>query len=173
MKRIVLRYGFGSGLMISALMGCSMLLAHRIGPGYSMLIGYTIMVASFLLVYFGVRSYRDTVLGGGISFGRALGCGLLIMLITTICYVGSWEVMYFGFMPHFMDGYFAAQIRHLEASGLDAGTLARRVAATRRSQEMYQNPLVNMAYTVVEPLPVGLLFAVLSAAVLRRKPASA
>ena len=93
MKRTVLRYGLLSGLMISVLMDCSMLLAHRIGPGYSMLIGYTIMVASFLLVYFGVRSYRDTVLGGGISFGRALGCGLLIMLITTICYVGSCDVL--------------------------------------------------------------------------------
>ena len=173
MKRTVLRYGLLSGLMISVLMDCSMLLAHRIGPGYSMLIGYTIMVASFLLVYFGVRSYRDTVLDGGISFGQAFWCGFLIMGITTLCYVATWEVLYFGFMPHFMDGYFAAQIRHVQASGLDAAAAAKQVAAIRRSQELYQNPLVNMAYTVVEPLPVGVAFTLLSALVLRRKGKSA
>jgi hypothetical protein len=34
---------------------------------------------------------------------------------------------------------------------------------------MYQNPIVNMAYTFMEPLPVGLLITLISAAVLRRK----
>jgi hypothetical protein len=33
-----------------------------------------------------------------------------------------------------------------------------------------QNPLVNMAYTLMEPLPVGLIITLISAAILRRKP---
>jgi len=110
MKKTVLTFGLIAGVMISVLMCSSLLLAHRIGPGHSMLIGYTIMVASFLLVYFGIRSYRDNTLAGHISFGRAFTCGLLITLITTVCYVASWEILYFNFMPHFMDSYFAAQI---------------------------------------------------------------
>jgi hypothetical protein len=43
------------------------------------------------------------------------------------------------------------------------------VAAIRHSAELYQNPLVNMAYTFIEPLPVGLLMTLISAAILRRK----
>ena len=71
MKKTVLTFGLISGLMISVLMGGSMLLADKIGTGHSMLLGYTMMVASFLLVYFGIRSYRDNTLGGQISFGRS------------------------------------------------------------------------------------------------------
>ena len=169
MKKIVLTFGLIAGVMISVLMGGSLLIANRIGSGHSMALGYTIMVASFLLVYFGIRSYRDNVLSGQISFGRAFACGILITLITTVCYVAMWELLYFNFMPHFMDGYFAEQVRRVQSAGLDSATTAARVAAIRHSQVLYQNPLVNMAYTFMEPLPVGLLITLVSAALLRRK----
>src|SRR5271168_2334128 len=103
MKKVVLTFGLIAGLMISVLMDSSLLLANKIGSGHnSMLLGYTMMVASFMLIYFGIRSYRDNTLGGQISFGRAFSCGILIALITTVCYVAMWEVLYFNFMPHFM-----------------------------------------------------------------------
>jgi hypothetical protein len=134
-----------------------------------MMLGYTIMVASFLLIYFGIRSYRDNALGGQISFGRAFSCGILIALITTVFYVVSWEIIFFNFMPHFMDGYFTAQIHRVQSAGLDPATTAARVAAIQHSQQMYQNPFVNMAYTFIEPFPVGLIITLISAGVLRRK----
>jgi hypothetical protein len=169
MKKTVLTFGLISGVIISVLMGGSLLLSDRIGSGHSMVLGYTIMVASFLLVYFGIRSYRDNTLGGQISFGRAFACGILITLITTACYVVMWEVLYFNFMPHFMDSYFAAQIQSVQSAGLDSATTAARVTAIKHSQQLYQNPLINVAYTIIEPLPVGVLVTLISAAVLRRK----
>jgi hypothetical protein len=39
----------------------------------------------------------------------------------------------------------------------------------QHSQQLYQNPFVNMAYTFIEPFPVGLIITLVSAAVLRRK----
>jgi hypothetical protein len=169
MKKTVLTFGLISGLIITVFMGGSLLLADKIGSGHSMALGYTIMVASFLLIYFGIRSYRDNDLAGQISFGRAFTCGILITLITTICYVVMWEVLYFNFMPHFMDGYFAAQIHKVQSSGLDLATIATQVAAIQRSAQLYQNPFVNMAYTFIEPFPVGLVITLVSAAILRRK----
>jgi hypothetical protein len=172
MKKTVLTFGLISGLMISVLMGGSLVLANKIGSGHSMVLGYTMMVASFLLIYFGIRSYRDNNLGGQISFGRAFACGILIALITCVCYVAMWEILYFNFMPHFMDSYWAAQIRKVQSSGLDPATTAAQVAAIEHSQQLYQSPIVNIAYTFMEPLPVGLLISLLSAAILRRKPLS-
>jgi hypothetical protein len=169
MKKTVLTFGLISGVIMSVLMGGSLLLADKIGSGHSMALGYTIMVASFLLIYFGIRSYRDNDLAGQISFGRAFTCGILISLITTICYVAMWEVLYFNFMPHFMDGYFAAQIHKVQSSGLDSATATAQIAAIQHSQQLYQNPFVNMAYTFIEPFPVGLIITLVSAAVLRRK----
>jgi hypothetical protein len=169
MKKTVLTFGLIAGVIISVLMDGSLLLTNRIGPSHSMVLGYTIMVASFLLVYFGIRSYRDNNLAGQISFGRAFACGILIALITCVCYVASWEILYFNFIPHFMDSYFAAQIHKVQTSGLDPATAAEKVAAIQRSQQLYQNPFINMAYTFIEPLPVGLVMTLISAAVLRRK----
>lgn len=169
MTKTVLTFGLIAGLIISVLMGGSLLVADKIGSGHGMALGYTIMVASFLLIYFGIRSYRDDTLRGQISFGRAFACGVLITLITTVCYVLTWEVLYFNFMPHFMDSYFAAQVHRVQAAGLDSATTAAQVAAILRAQESYQNPLVNMAYTFIEPLPVGLLITLISSALLRRK----
>ena len=169
MKKTVLTFGLIAGVMISVLMDGTLLIAQKIGSGHSMLLGYTMMVASFLLVYFGIRSYRDNTLGGQISFGRAFACGILIALITCVCYVATWEVIYFNFIPHFMDSYWAAQIQRIQSSGLDPASIAKQVAAVKHSQELYQNPLVNMAYTFIEPLPVGLIMTLISAAVLRRR----
>ena len=169
MKKTVLTFGLIAGLIISVLMGGSLLLADKIGSGHSMALGYTIMVASFLLIYFGIRSYRDNVLLGQISCGRAFACGILIAIIASVCYVVMWEVLYFNFMPHFMDSYFAAEVRRVQSAGLDSAAAAGQVAAILRSQQLYQNPLVNMAYTFMEPLPVGLLITLISAALLRRK----
>ena len=169
MKKIVLTFGLIAGVMISVLMGVQLFIANKFGSAHSMLLGYTMMVASFLLIYFGIRSYRDNTLAGQISFSRAFACGILITLITSVCYVATWEIVYFNFMPHFMDSYFAAQIHKVQAAGLDPATTAARVAAIQRSQQSYQNPLVNMAYTFMEPLPVGLVITLVSAAILRRK----
>jgi Protein of unknown function (DUF4199) len=169
MTKTVLRFGLIAGVTISALMSVSLFLNNKIGSGHSLILGYTMMVASFLLVYFGIRSYRDNTLGGQISFGRGFTCGLLITLITSVFYVAMWEIVYFNFMPHFMDSYWAEQIHKVQAAGLDAATTAKRVAMIEQSKESYQNPLINSAYTFMEPLPVGLVITLVSAAVLRRK----
>ncbi|MGA9888199.1 MAG: DUF4199 domain-containing protein, partial [Candidatus Acidiferrales bacterium] len=126
MRKTVLIFGLISGVLISVLMGGSLFLADKISSGHSLVLGYTTMVASFLLIYFGIRSYRDNTLAGQISFGRAFACGILITLITTAFYVAMWEIIYFNFMPHFMDSYFAAQIHKVQASGLDPATTAAR-----------------------------------------------
>jgi hypothetical protein len=169
MKKTVLTFGLIAGIIMSVLMDGTVLLAGKIGSGHSLLLGYANLVASFLLVYFGIRSYRDNTLAGQISFGRAFACGILITLITTVCYVATWEVIYFNFIPHFMDSYFAALIHKAQSSGLDPATTAAKVADIQHTQQLYQNPFVNMAYTFIEPFPVGLIITLISAAILRRK----
>jgi hypothetical protein len=129
-------------------------------------------VLSFLLVFFGIRSYRDNLSGGAITFGRAFTIGICITLISCAFYVVTWEILYFNFLPHFMDNYFAAQIQKVQSSPGTTEVIQAKVAAIRQSQLAYQNPLINALYTFIEPFPVGLLITLISAAVLRRKPKS-
>ena len=96
MKRIILTFGLISGAILSALMLITFPFHEELGTDFSMVMGYATMVAAFLLVFFGVRRYRDTVGGGAIGFGKAFQVGILIALISSACYVATWEVMYFG-----------------------------------------------------------------------------
>ncbi len=170
MKNTVIKYGLISGALISVMMMLTMLFHDQIGfETTGLVVGYTTMTLAFLLIYFGVRSYRDTVGGGTVRFGRALAVGVLIAGVSSVCYVAAWEVMYFKFMPDFMDKYSAHELEKARASGASEGQLASRKAEMEKFAVMYRNPLYNAALTFMEPLPVGVIVALVSAGVLSRR----
>jgi|SRR5829696_2130581 len=172
MKRIVLTFGLISGALLSAMMLATVPFVDQIGLDRGMVIGYTTMVLAFLLVFFGIRSYRETVGDGRISFGRALGVGLLIMVIASICYVVTWEIVYFNFLPDFGDKYAAYTIEKARAAGASADEIARQTEEMQKFKTMYDNPLYNAAFTFLEPLPVGVPMTLISAGILRKKRAT-
>lgn len=170
MKKTVLTFGLISGAVSSVLMLATVPFAHRIGFNRALIIGYTSMVLSFLLVFFGIRSYRDNVGNGQITFAKAFAVGICITLISCICYVVTWEIVYFNFMPDFMDEYNAHAIEKLKASGASAAAVEAQLEQMKKFKELYANPLFNAAMTFIEPFPVGLVITLLSAAVLKKKP---
>jgi hypothetical protein len=169
MKRIVWTFGLISGGILSAMMVATMPFHDAIGFDRGLIIGYTTMVAAFLLVFFGVRAYRDNVAGGAVSFGRALAVGSLITLIASMCYVATWEVIYYNFMPDYLQQYQAHALEKAKSKGASQAEIDKQKAEMDKFAQMYRNPAINMAMTFAEPLPVGLLFALISAGVLRRK----
>jgi len=168
MKKIVLTFGLISGAIVSALMLATVPFMHRIGMNGGMVLGYTTMVLAFLLVFFGIRSYRENVGGGRISFGRALSVGLLIMLITCAFYVITWEFVYFNFMPDFAEKYAAFALEDARSKGASAAELAQQAEEMKKFQVLYNNIFYNVAFTLLEPLPVGLIMTFISALILRR-----
>jgi hypothetical protein len=174
MKKTVLTFGLISGAVISGLMLLMMPFHDAIGfETGGLIVGYTTMVLAFLLIYFGVRSYRDKVGGGTVRFGRAFAVGALIGLVSSLCYVATWEVVYFKFMPDFMDKYGAHVVEKARASGENEAAIAKRKEEMAKFAEMYRNPAFNAAVTLAEPLPVALLVALIAAGVLSRRPRSA
>jgi len=169
MKKTVLTFGLISGVIICVLMLATLPFAHQIGFSRAMIVGYTTMVLSFLLVFFGIRSYRENVGNGRISFGRALGVGVLIMLITCAFYVITWEFMYFFLMPDFLKEYSAYMVENMRASGASVEQINRQVEEMKQFQVLYSNPLINAAFTLLEPLPVGLVMTLISALILRTR----
>ncbi len=171
MKKIVVTFGVLSGTLSALMLVATVPFIEKIGFDRGAYVGYTAMVISFLFIYFGVRSYRDNVGGGQVSFGRGFAIGILITLISCVGYVLAWEVVYFKFMPNFWADYSAYAINHLRATG---GTQAAIDAMTKQMADFkvtYDNPLYNAAFTFIEPFPVGLLVTLISATVLRKKVA--
>src|SRR5271154_976880 len=141
MKKTVLTFGLISGAISSLLMVVTLPFAHRIGFSKALIVGYTTIVLSFLLVFFGIRSYRDNVGNGQITFARAFGIGISITLISCICYVVTWEILYFNFMHDFLDKYGAHVVAKLQASGATAAAVQAKVEELKKFKEQYENPL--------------------------------
>ena len=169
MKKVVLTFGLLSGALSMTLMFGTMSFIDAIGFERGVFVGYTAIVISFLFVYFGIRSYRDNVNGGAITFSKGLGVGLLITLISCAFYVGSWLVIERFYFPDFVDQYNAFAMEQLKASGASAAEIDKAAAEAVEFKRQYANPFIKAAFTLLEPLPVGLLITFISAAVLRRK----
>ena len=169
MKKTVLTFGLISGAVISALMLITVPFHDQIGFDRGMIVGYTSMVLAFLLIFFGVRSYRDNVAGGVVSFGRALKVGALIGLISSICYIATWEVVYYNFMPDYLTKYQEHVLEKARGDGETEAQLVKRKADLEKFERMYKNPAINAAFTFLEPLPVILIVTLVSAGVLSRR----
>ena len=169
MRKIVLTFGLIAGAVLSVMMLLTLPFHDQIGFDKSLVIGYTTMVMAFLMVYFGVRSYRDNVAGGSVGFGRAFIVGLAITLVASACYVATWQVLYYRFMPDYLDKYAAYAIEKAKKSGATQAEIDATAKEMADFGVMYKNPLVNAAFTLLEPLPVGLLFTLVSAGILSRK----
>ena len=169
MKKTVLTFGLISGVMSSLMMTATVPFIDTLGFDRGLILGYTAIVLSFLLVFFGIRSYRDNVGDGRITFGRGFTVGILITLISCVFYVATWEVIYFKVMPDFGEKYANAMVTHAKAAGASQEAIDAKVKEGQALKAMLDKPLINAAMTFTEPFPVGLLITLISAAALRKK----
>ena len=172
MKRAVWKYGLLSGLVLAVLLALTVPFEHHTSARFGMVVGYTIMVLSFLIVFVGVKRYRDLECGGTISFGRAFGAGVLMMLISCACYVAMWEVLVATVEKNFAHDYTEGMVKRAQNSGLQGAALEARIAEIRKFEATYSNPVYRMGMTLLEPLPVGIVMALVTAGVLRRQSES-
>jgi hypothetical protein len=173
MKRIVWTFGLISGGLLSLMMALTVPFMDTFDNDRGYIIGYTTMVLSFLLIHFGIRAYRDNVGNGSVSFGRAVTIGALITVVASLCYVATWETIYFKFVPDFSTRMTTAAVEKAKRGGGTPEEIQRRIADAQHFMDIYQNPLINSAMTFLEPLPVGLIMTLVSAGVLRRTRANA
>jgi hypothetical protein len=169
MRKIVLTFGLISGAISSLMMIALVTFGDRIGFDRGAVIGYTSIVLSFLMVFFGIRSYRDNIGNGEITFLKAFSVGISITLISCIFYVLTWEVIYYNFLPGFWDKYGAHLVEKLTAEGARPAVVQAKLQQVRKYKELYKNPLLNAALTFIDPFPIGLVITLISALTLRRK----
>ena len=168
MKRIVWTFGLIAGAVLSLTMFVSILFKEQIGFDKGLVVGYTSMVAAYLMVYFGIRTYRDNVLGGTIRFGRAFQVGILITLVACVCYVVSWQVISRRMAPDYMDRWAEHELAKARAAGASQPEIDAKVQEMARWKELYRNPFLQVAMTFAEPFPPGLLITLVCAGVLSR-----
>ena len=169
MKKTVLTFGLISGAIAALMSFVAIPLVGRVPFEYLTVLGYTIFVACFLMVFFGIRSYRDNVAGGTITFGRAFKVGILITLISCGIYVITWDFIYHRFLPNFLDQYSNYMVEKMRAQGATQEEINLTIQQNEQFIEWHKNPFLRYVMSMMNAFPVGLLITLISAFILRRK----
>jgi hypothetical protein len=167
MLRYALTYGMLAGFVIVATALAAVMTMgqnHVLGSVY---LGYLVMVLALTLIFVGVKRYRDVDHGGVIRFVPALKMGLAIALAAAAVYIIVWEVYLASTGYRFMDDYLAHLASQGRAEGKPPAEIARELAGMEWMRAGYANPLIRVPLTFVEIFPVGLVIALISAALLR------
>lgn len=168
MKKVVLAFGLASGTLSAVMMLATVPLLDSIGFEKTDVVGYTAMVASALLVFFGVRSYREAAGPNGVTFGQAFGTGVLITVVSCLCSVAAFQAIYFKLTPEFGDRFAACMVERARAEGARPEKIEETARQARALKALYDVPWSNAALTFIQPFPIGLLASAVSAAILRR-----
>lgn len=165
--KYILAYGLISGFVVIAVMSVGMATTDW-GSFYgSEWFGYLVMLVALSVIFVAVKRYRDQECGGVIRFGRAFAIGAGIAAVAGIAYVIGWEVYLATSGRDFMAEYIGGMVSGMRAEGAGEAAIAARVAEMQQMAELYENPLFRLPITFIEIFPVGLLVALVSAAVLR------
>ena len=165
MTPVILRYGIIAGLIVSVPWLVYMLTLPADGHmNHSMLLGYTLMIVAFSMVFVGVKQYRDRTQGGAIKFGTAFTLGLGISGVASLIYVIGWEIC-MAFMKFDFSAFYAKVVMaQAKAAGADE---AKAAADAASFTQMYANPLFRFPMTFLEIFPVGILVSLISAGLLQ------
>jgi hypothetical protein len=169
MRKTVLTFGVISGLISAVMMLATVPFMHKISSDKGLIVGYTTIVLAGLLVFFGIRSYRDNVSCGRLTFARGLAVGILISLLSNCFYVATWEVVSYKFMPDFAEKYAGQMVEHAKSSGASQQKIDETARQAADFVRNYHNPLYKISMTFLEPFPVFLVITLVSAAILRKK----
>jgi len=167
MKKTVLLFGLVSGAWAAGMMLLGLHLA--LGHGYRVAetVGFTSIVLSSLLVFFGVRSYRERE--GALPFGRGLAVGAAICGVACTVYALTWGVTSLWIAPDLPAKVAACMVDQARADGKSDTEIVEAMRQADQFRKLEARPLLNVGEAFVEPLPFGLAAALLAAAVLRRK----
>ena len=165
--KIALKYGLISGGLIVS--SWFITLGQEDTPDFvaSEIVGYIIMVAALTAVFIGVKKIRDEK--GSLSFKEGFFNGLGITLVASFIYVAGWMIYAPNFAPDFADKYAASQIEMVENSDIDEAEKQVQINDINEWTESYKQPHVMAAMTFTEIFPVGLIVALISALILKRK----
>ncbi len=164
MNNIVLKNGIFGSLIVSVLL-LSVTFYMKANPEkeVSMFFGFAGMLLAFIFVVLGIKQQRDAN-NGFISLGKAFLTGFWITLIISTIYVLVWLVILYNFFPNFAEHY-----TDMAIAKASPDEVAKVTEDMNSFKEMYKSPIMVILLTYMEILPLGIVFSLISALILKKK----
>ena len=137
-------------------------------------VGYISMILSLLVIFFGIKTYRDKELNGVINYWQGLKAGLAIDFIASLMFgVYSYILLKF-IMPEFVQEYYQFQIDKIKNSGKAQEQIASEIAHMEiyMTHHIYSTMEFQSFIMFATVFIIGLIIAIFSAAILYKRTLS-
>ncbi|WP_333809753.1 DUF4199 domain-containing protein [Flavobacterium sp.] len=164
MNNIIVKNGLlGSSIVSAMLVIMTMYMKANPEKEVSMMIGFAVMLLAFFFVVAGIKQEREAN-NGVISFGKAFLTGFWITFIISTIYVLVWLIILYNFFPNFMEHY-----ANMAIEKASPDEVAKVTEEMNTYKEMYKNPVMVILLTYMEILPLGIVFSLVSALILKKR----
>lgn len=168
MKTTVLKFGLYSLLTATALFTIALIFGKEFDYSAQEVFGYSAMAISLIFVFFGIRHYRDRENNGTISFGKALGIGMLISLFAAVGF-GLVDYLFTTVInPGFIAEYEATMIAEMKET-LSAEEFETQKAALQQQMADYGGSGFMAFMMFMAVVMMGFIISLISALILQRK----
>jgi hypothetical protein len=123
---------------------------------------YVILIAG---IFIGTKSYRDKVLDGSISYGKALTTGVLISVFAAIIISVFIYILYKWIDPGLMDKI----VKMKEDKMLDRGMSADQVEQAMNMAKKFMSPLITMIGSIISYVLIGTIISLVTSAILKKE----
>jgi len=164
MNKIVLKNGlFGSSIVTALLLSVTFYMKANPEKEVSMFFGFAGMLLAFFFVVLGIKQQKDAN-NGFISLGKAFLTGFWITLFISTIYVIVWLIIFYNFFPNFAEHY-----TDMAIAKASPDEVAQVTEDMNSFKEMYKSPIMVILLTYMEILPLGIVFSLISALILKKK----
>lgn len=168
MKKTILRYAGITCAILAFQLILSFVFINdmAVAMQYGMLLGFGSMILAFAVTYFAILHFKNHYNNGSVSFKQALKISTAITVLGSICYVVTWLVIYYGFIPDFWDKYAAYAIEGMRKAGTPEAEIQKQMAKMNEHGELYKNnTLYVIGVTFTEVLPLGLVISLIASGI--------
>ena len=168
MQKLGIKYGIICGLVYIVFGMANLLLGSsgQTSPVLPTLVGIGMFVATFFVIFYGIKDFRDNVNGGKLMVGEAVKLGTLIALVGALL-AGIFLLIYHYIIdPEYMDRYMETMQEAWEESGMSD----EQIEQTTKWTSMFKSPILTAGFTIVWYCLWGLVKGLISGAILKREP---
>ena len=122
------------------------------------------VIIAFTMLFLAMKTQRDEIQNGLLSFGEALKVGFLTTLVYALILILYNFIFTQWIEPDLTADLFEAQIEAME----EAGSSEEEIEMTSKIFGYFQNPIIMTAFTFFYSLASGLFFSLILAAIVNK-----
>jgi hypothetical protein len=128
-------------------------------------LGYIYFLVQVILLFLLVKSYRDNFLRGYITYGQAVGTGVIISLYSALAMAVFSYILYTVLDP----GLTAKKLAFVEEMLLKRGMPQETVDTSMKMQEKLQTPLISSILSIFSGVFIGTLLSLVIAIFVKKE----